>query len=99
MHGAVELKPAVPPARPESPRAVGNARQRELEREQIKPEATPAAAGKPTRPVSSKHVEKATTPVSEKTDGRKRGEAKKKVDDKKKNEESPTPRPPAPPQS
>ena len=99
VRGAVELKPAVTPARPESPRAVGNARQRELEREQIKPEAAPAAAGKPTRPASSKHVEKPTAPVSEKTDGRKRGEAKKKVDDKKKNEESPTPRPPAPPQS
>src|SRR4030095_12219906 len=91
VRGAVELKPAVTPAGPDSTRAVGTARQRELERGQIKPETQSAAAGRPTRPAPSKQVEKPTTPPSEKPDVRKRGESKKKADDKKKSEESPTP--------
>jgi hypothetical protein len=99
VHSAVQLKPAVTPARPESSKAVGYPRQRELDREQIKPVSPPSAVGKPTRPASSKHVEKPATPASEKTDVQKRGEAKKQVEDKKKSDASPSSKSPVPQQS
>jgi len=97
---AGELKPTGTPARPEAARAVGNARQRELERGKIKPETEqPDAARKPTQPTAGKLAEKPATPVKEKPATRRRGEAKKKADDKKKGEEQETPRPAAPPHS
>src|SRR5207245_2957832 len=98
--GAGELKPNGPPTRPEAATALGNARQRELERGKIKPETEqPAAARKPTTRPASQQVEKPATPVKEKPAARKRGEAKKKSDEKKKGEEQEAPRPAAPPQS
>src|SRR5439155_9532106 len=100
VRGAGELKPTRTPARPEAASAVGNARQRELERGKIKPETEqPASARKPTQPTAGKLAEKPATPVKEKPATRRRGEAKKKADDKKKGEEQETPRPAAPPHS
>jgi hypothetical protein len=100
VRSAGELKPTGTPARPEAAGAVGNARQRELERGKIKSETEqPAAARKPTQPTAGKQVEKPAAPAKEKPAARKRGEAKKKMDDKKKGEEQETPRPAAPPQS
>ena len=100
VRGADEPKSGGTPARSEAPRAVGNARQREMEREKIKPEAEqPAAVRRPTTPPANRQVEKSPTSAKEKTPVRKRGEAKKKADDKKKSEEQETPRPAVPPQS
>jgi len=100
VRGAGELKPTGTPARPEAASAVGNTRQRELERGKTKPETEqPAAARNPTPRPAGKQVEKPATPAKEKPAARKRGEAKKKADDKKKGEEQETPRPAAPPQS